>query len=697
MSFPPSSSSSDRKVVIAIVVTFVITLMISVVLFFYYDKYGRRRWRNRIDTSFEREAVVTYEEIGEFGGRVKGLIVEENGRNVIYVKDLENRKLKAKFSNVLLNPSFEEEESTRTQIHKIQETKAEVTESDQQSLEIALFMQNPASPSSTCSTIKNVSAPPQLPPPATSPPPPPPLPPPAIITKRNSVPPPKAGGLVSSLRPPAAPRWNTNNKNGAMRSTETSSKGTSVGNTKLKPLHWDKVIANADHSMVWNEIIDGSLRFDDDEIEALFAYTIPNHKTSRANGISSSISSPNTASTTQTFILESRKSQNTAIVLKSLAVSRKEILDSLFEGHGLTTDVIEKLARIAPTPDEEAKILQFKGNPCRLADAESFLYYILKAVPSAFFRIDAMLFKSNYDAEILHLKESLQTLEMGCKELRRRGLFLKLLEAILKSGNRMNAGTSRGNAQGFNLTTLRKIADVKSNDGKTTLLHFVVEQVVRSEGRRRVFNQNRTFESDDCERHSGQNTLSETDREKEHILLGLQALRQLSIEFSNVKKAANVDYATFNNICSSLSARIAEIQLLITQCGDGEKGGFVREMKGFLDETENEIKVVAEEKTRILKLVKKTTDYYQAGAPKQDRTNLLQLFGIVKDFLDMVNQVCNDISQKMQKKNVAANIGSTSPPPLLPMRSQLKIQDFRIHLVSDSSSTPSSSESDDDF
>ncbi|KAF2311382.1 hypothetical protein GH714_022170 [Hevea brasiliensis] len=507
-------------------------------------------------------------------------------------------------------------------------------------------------------------------------------------------PPPGAGGLVSSLRPPTAQKGNTNNKSGARASTERCSKGTSVGQMKLKPLHWDKVIANADHSMVWNEIIDGSLR-------NTFGYTNSNCQIPRENELSSNISSSSPASTAQIFILEPRKSQNKAIVLKSLAISRKEILDSLLEGQGLTTDILEKLARIAPTQEEEAKILQFIDNPSKLADAESFLYHILKAVPSAFLRINAMLFRSNYDAEILHLKESLQTLEMGCQALRTRGLFLKLLEAILKAGNRMNAGTSRGNAQGFNLTALRKLSDIKSTDGKTTLLHFLVEQVARSEGKRHVLKRNRSLDRNDSQgrRNSDLNsdTLAAAEREKEYVLLGLQEMGGLRIEFSNVKKAATIEYDSFINTCSSLTSCVTEIQLLIACCSNGEEDGFVREMKGFLEECEEELHIVAEEQTRILELVKRTTEYYQAGDCKHDRLDL-QLFVIVRDFLDMVDQVCVDISQKIQKKNLAlaANSGSASPP-LLPIRAPLKFPDFRIHLISDSSRTPSSSESDDNF
>ncbi|MFS7959197.1 putative formin, FH2 domain-containing protein [Helianthus anomalus] len=89
-----------------------------------------------------------------------------------------------------------------------------------------------------------------------------------------------------------------------------------------------------------------------------------------------------------------------------------------------------------------------------------------------------MLFKLSYTSEVSQIKNTLQTLETSCRELKTRGLLVKLLEAILKSGNRLNAGTSRENAQAFNLNSLLKLSDVKSSDGKKTLIHFVVEEVV---------------------------------------------------------------------------------------------------------------------------------------------------------------------------------------------------------------------------
>lgn len=214
-------------------------------------------------------------------------------------------------------------------------------------------------------------------------------------------------------------------------------------------------------------------------MEALFGF-VPTNRKSEDNP-NSKATDPNA----KIIILDPRKSRNTAIVLKSLGIPRSELIDSLLEGTGLSIETLEKLARTVPTREEESEILAFDGDdPAKLAGVESFLYSLLKAFPLAFTRANAMLFRLNYGSEILNVKESLQVMEPGCNELKSHGIFLKLLEAILKAGNRLNAGTARGGAKAFNLTTLLKLSDFKSSDGKTTLLSFVVHEVVRNEGRR---------------------------------------------------------------------------------------------------------------------------------------------------------------------------------------------------------------------
>ena len=75
-------------------------------------------------------------------------------------------------------------------------------------------------------------------------------------------------------------------------------------------------------------------------------------------------------------------------------------------------------------------------------------------------------------------------LKASYSELKKSRLFLKLLEVVLKTGNQMNNVTFRGGAQAFKLDTLLKLADIKGEDGKTTLLHFVVQEIIQYEGAR---------------------------------------------------------------------------------------------------------------------------------------------------------------------------------------------------------------------
>ncbi|KZV50681.1 formin-like protein 8 [Dorcoceras hygrometricum] len=486
-------------------------------------------------------------------------------------------------------------------------------------------------------------------------------PPPPILSNKGPAPPPPPPSSASSASSLPSTKGMVG-KPSPSEGEETSSNGS--GQVKLKPLHWDKVNRDVKHSMVWDSIDKGSFKFDGDMMEALFGYVATNRKSPRGDDISSAPKQDKSVALPQIFILDTRKSQNTAIVIKSLGISSEDIINALLEGRGLNTDTLEKLVKVAPTDEEISGILAFDGDPARLADAESFLYHLLQAVPSAFARFNAMLFKSTYDLEVSQIKGCLQTLESACKELRTRGLFLKLLEAVLKAGNRLNAGTSRGNAQAFNLTALRKLSDVKSSDGKTTLLQFVVQEVIRAEGKRCVLNRDHSLNRTNS--HSGKaesqktEKFSKDDREREYMMLGLPVVGGLSAEFSNVKKSAALDYELLVKTISSLAEQVVETRKVVARCRDN--GGFTREMAGFLDAAELEIKVFKEEQTRVVELVKRTTDYYQAGFSKEKGTNILQLFVIVKDFLGMVDQVCVEIARNLQKRNPASSSSSPSAP-----------------------------------
>ncbi|KAK4481868.1 hypothetical protein RD792_012779 [Penstemon davidsonii] len=673
---PPTRSSSHAAVGRAIGVTAASTLVISGILFFLLLRHSKRKRDHRENstttTNGGNNAAVAPQDdnFTRFNGNIKGMIVDENGLDVLYWRNLEegdniNRTIFKKQDYInLKDEKIVVSERSRRDEPPLQEVpllrgKSSSSQSTTWVDKKDHLIKNTPTISQDSSTQLTKTSTPPLPPPPGAPPRPPllvsqavpkektPPPPPISSNKGPAPPPPPPPGAGASAPAPAPPMKSPKARSSSL-GEGTSNKGNEQ--VKLKPLHWDKMSPNVKHSMVWDNIEKGSFKFDGDMMEALFGTVATNRKSpTRATRFENPKSGP----PSQISILDTRKSQNIAIVVKSLGVTRKEIIDALIDGHGLNADTIEKLTRIAPTDEETSQILAFNGNPTQLADAESFLYHVLKAVPTAFTRFNAMLFRSNYDLEVSHLKESLQYLESACNELRNRGLFLKLLEAVLKAGNRLNAGTSRGNAQAFNLTALKKLSDVKSSDGKTTLLQFVVQEVVRAEGKRCVLNKNKSMNRTNSVsgNQNSENSISKDDREKEYMMLGLPAVGGLSAEFSNVKRAALLDYDILVKTSSALATQMVEIRKILTQCG--EEGGFAREMRGFLDTGELEIQVLKEEQSRVMEIVKKTTDYYQAGSLKDNKGgngNSLHLFVIVRDFLTMVDQVCIDIARNVQKK-----------------------------------------------
>ncbi|CAN0925720.1 Formin-like protein 8 [Linum grandiflorum] len=752
---PPSGGGSSDggtgNIVKAVAATAASTFAVATLLFFFVTRYVIARRRKKSGGSVNGGGPVVggggggesgggprQQVVGQFvrsGGNVKGLIVDENGLDVVYWRKLEGQQSKKNGyqKKVFQSPpeqgrggeegeDDEDEESTsRNEIPLLRGRSS--------TSHFPIPPPNYRIPSRNTSSVrggeialaaveKSKPSPPLPPPPARSAPPPPPPPPKQEVKAAPPPPPPPPHARKFSAppppprtpnAPPPPPPIKAAGAVAAQTKTDESSSG-SGGQVKLKPLHWDKVNKNnADHSMVWDKLHGGSFRVDGDLMEALFGTVATNRKSPNRDESNTNSTTPNnnnfTSPRSQIVILDPRKSQNIAIVLKSISISRKELLESLTDGRGMDAELLEKLMRIAPTKEEETQILDFTGDPTRLADAESFLYHLLRSIPSAFTRANAMLFRANYAAEISQFKESLQTLEMGCKELRNRGLFVKLLEAILKAGNRMNAGTSRGNAQAFKLSSLTKLSDVKSSDGKTTLLHFVVEEVVRSEGKRGVLNRNRSLSRNGSINgsNSNSNNSNSNDKEKEYIMLGLPVVGGLSAEFTNVKKAAQIDYDTFASTCISIASRAAEVKQCLVQCAvNGEGGLFSKEMKGFLESADKEMRVLRESQKEVMDLVKRTTEYYQAGSSDSNsnsNNHPLQLFVIIRDFLGMVDNVCVEIARSLQRRkrpSSTSSNGSSSPKSPAATKVPVRFPNLPEHFLKERNPS-SSSESDAEF
>lgn len=66
---------------------------------------------------------------------------------------------------------------------------------------------------------------------------------------------------------------------------------------------------------------------------------------------------------------------------------------------------------MAPTKEEEIKLREYSGDISKLGTAERFLKTVLD-IPFAFKRVEAMLYRANFDTEVKYLRKSYQTLEV---------------------------------------------------------------------------------------------------------------------------------------------------------------------------------------------------------------------------------------------------------------------------------------------
>lgn len=80
---------------------------------------------------------------------------------------------------------------------------------------------------------------------------------------------------------------------------------------------------------------------------------------------------------------------------------------------GFGTELLETLVKMAPTKEEEIKLREYSGDISKLGTAERFLKAVLE-VPFAFRRVEAMLYRANFDSEVNYLRNSFHTLEVVC-------------------------------------------------------------------------------------------------------------------------------------------------------------------------------------------------------------------------------------------------------------------------------------------
>lgn len=287
---------------------------------------------------------------------------------------------------------------------------------------------------------------------------------------------------------------------------------------------------------------------------------------------------------------------------------------------------------------------------------------------------------------------------MACKELRGSRAFVKLLEAVLKTGNRLNMGTYRGDAQAFKLETLLRLADIKGTDQKTSLLQFVIREIIRAEGARAAgaMNEDTPRSSSPTSPNSAASTPSGTTpmagicaalyagqssgnetKQKELMSkhLGIQVVMGLSTELSNVKRAAGLDIDALTSSMNKLSTGLKTCRSSLRKYFKSTEGGllalggdtveenielsndvFNDSMMSFVRRAETDVARVQQDLNSVLESVNGVSIYFYGEVRKGDPP--LRVFQVVKDFLIVLDKAVKDVAEADRLRDVAVK-----PPP----------------------------------
>lgn len=181
-------------------------------------------------------------------------------------------------------------------------------------------------------------------------------------------------------------------------------------------------------------------------------------------------------------IVDAKRSMNIGIFLKQFKKSPQSIVEDIHQGKSehYGSETLREFLKLLPESEEIKKLKTFSGDVSKLSLADSFLHYLIQ-VPNYSLRIEAMVLKKEFLPSCSSLYTDITILRTATKELMSCEELHSILHLVLQAGNIMNAGGYAGNAVGFKLSSLLKLADTKANKPGMNLLHFVAQEAQKKD------------------------------------------------------------------------------------------------------------------------------------------------------------------------------------------------------------------------
>ncbi|XP_051941646.1 disheveled-associated activator of morphogenesis 1-like isoform X1 [Hippocampus zosterae] len=239
----------------------------------------------------------------------------------------------------------------------------------------------------------------------------------------------------------------------------------------MKSFNWSKLPESKIKGTIWAEIDDlkAFKVLDLDKFQHTFsAYQRPQKETDDDNAIVRRVK--------ELSVIDGRRAQNCNILLSRLKLTNGEIRSavlSMDEQEDLPRDMLEQLLKFVPEKSDIELLEEHKHELERMAKADRFLFEMSR-INHYQQRLLSLYFKKKFAERLTDVKPKIKALCLASREVMKSRTLRQLLEVVLAFGNYMNKG-QRGNAYGFKVSSLNKIADTKSSiDKNITLLNYIV-------------------------------------------------------------------------------------------------------------------------------------------------------------------------------------------------------------------------------
>ncbi|XP_016400547.1 uncharacterized protein LOC107733446, partial [Sinocyclocheilus rhinocerous] len=257
---------------------------------------------------------------------------------------------------------------------------------------------------------------------------------------------------------------------------------------RLRNLNWERIPKERveGRKSVWTGSLDEDceLSIDLNSLDELFGQKEAD-KPDRVSGFRRSLrqcGSPQETSVDKVTLLDSKRSMNVGIFLRQLKIAAREIVEDVRRGVGerYGAEKLAELCKLLPDNEEEARLKKFSGDRSLLAEPDLFILSLVE-LPSFRMRLDVMILQQEFDPAVTSLCVAARCLREAARELLSCPELHYILRLVLKAGNYMNAGGYAGNAAGFRISSLLKLADTKANKPGMNLLHFVGMEAVKKD------------------------------------------------------------------------------------------------------------------------------------------------------------------------------------------------------------------------